>query len=198
VKRYEHCLFTPLFSIKNENNMNWLAYLCVFIYFLILLPNISAQKVLQLEKRNSAKTDKIPVGSQLIYQIKDDDIWYEATIEDIQPEDGYLVLHNRLLNVNDITAIKTYENRAWSRDLSSKLYKFGGTWVVLGFADYFIFRLSDDRITLPLILIPAGIAVGSAWLIRTIFNEKIYRMKRKFRLRLLDLTPVPYSPVPAA
>lgn len=176
--------------------MNWLTYLCPFICFLLLLPSSSAQKVLQIEKRNSAKTDKIPVGSQLIYQVKDDAIWYEATIEDIQPEDGYLVLHNRLLNVEDITAIKTYENRGWSSSLSQKLYRFGAAWTFFGFADYFIFNLSPQRITLRLILIPAGIAVASAWLIRTIFDEKIYRIKRKFQLRLLDLTPVPYSPVP--
>ncbi|MEM1326972.1 MAG: hypothetical protein AAGI23_13505 [Bacteroidota bacterium] len=176
--------------------MNCLSYLSAVFCFLILLPNISAQKVLQLEKRNSAKTDKIPLGSQLIYQVKGDDIWYEATIEDIKPEDGYLVLHNRLLNVNDITAIKTYENRGWSSALSKKLYQFSASWILFGLADYFIFNLSPYRVTLPFLLIPAGVASGSAWLIKKVFDEKVYKIGRKFRLRLLDLTPVAAPAIP--
>lgn len=173
--------------------MKILIYCC-----LLCLPfGLSAQKVLQIEKRNSSKTEKIKIGNQIIYKIKNDDIWYEATIEDISPDEGYLILHNRVVNVEDITALKSYKNRDWSRSLSDKLYKFAASWIVFGLADYFIFNQSVARITLPLLLIPAGTAVGVGWMIRKIFAEKVYKIGRKYRLRLLDLEPIPApAPIP--
>ncbi|MEM9886121.1 MAG: hypothetical protein AAF849_09530 [Bacteroidota bacterium] len=164
--------------------MHLLLLCCLLPFFL------SAQRVLQLEKRSSAKTKKLFEGDELVYQVEGDDIWYEAVIEEIRADVGYLVLADRLVSIEKISAIKSFKDQKWSRSLSKQLYTFAGGWVVFGIADYFIFNQSLYRITPRLIAIPAVAALALGYTIRKIFDHKVYKMGRKFRLRLLDLDPV--------
>jgi len=154
----------------------------------------NAQKVLQLEKRGSAKTTKFVAGNEIVYQMQGDDIWYTATIEEIRADAGFIMLNDRLVSVEKIAAIKSFKNRRWSRSYSNKLYTFAGGWVFFGAADRLIFNQSPDRAGIPLIAIPAVSALVIGYTIRKIFDHKVYKMGAKYRLRLLDLDPVPAKP----
>ncbi|MEM8523803.1 MAG: hypothetical protein AAGG68_04125 [Bacteroidota bacterium] len=169
-----------------------------YIYLLLLLSPclLSAQKVLQLEKRGSAKTQKMVVGTELVYQMQGDDVWYRGTIEEIRPDAGFITLSDRLVSVEKIGAIKSFKNRGWSRKFSKQLYMFAGGWVFFGIADNLIFNQSEMRAKPPLIAIPAASAIALGYAIRKIFDHKVYKINGKFRLRLLDLTPI--APVPRA
>ncbi|MEM0993652.1 MAG: hypothetical protein AAGI49_11510 [Bacteroidota bacterium] len=162
----------------------------LLVLFLLFPMLLNAQRVLQLEKRFSAKTKKLFEGDEIIYQVQGDDIWYEGIIQEIRADAGYIVLPDRLVNVEKISAIKSFKDQRWSRSVSKQLYTFAGGWVVFGLADYFIFDDSPFRITGRLIAIPAASAIVIGYAIRKIFDHKVYKMGKKFRLRLLDLDPV--------
>ncbi|MEM6697186.1 MAG: hypothetical protein AAF806_02355 [Bacteroidota bacterium] len=166
----------------------------IYLLFLLFPCVLSAQKVLQLEKRGSAKTQKMVAGIELVYQMEGDDIWYQGVIEEIRPDEGFIMLNDRLINVEKIAAIKSFKNRDWSRSTSNKLYMFAAGWVFFGIADNLIFNQSEDRAKPPLIAIPAASALALGFAIRKIFDHKVYRMNGKFRLRLLDLDPI--APIP--
>jgi len=169
-----------------------------YIYLILLLFPclLSAQKVLQLEKRSSVKTKKMTIGTELFYQMQEDDVWYQGTIQEIRAEEGFIVLNDRLISVEKIGAIKSFKDRDWSRSMSNKLYMFAAGWVFFGIADNLIFNQSEQRAKPPLIAIPAATALALGYAIRKIFDHKIYKMGGKYRLRLLDLDPV--APVPRA
>lgn len=167
-----------------------------WIYLIICcLPIIcNAQKVLQLEKIGSAKTTKFVAGNAIVYQMEGDDIWYEATIEEIRADAGFIMLNDRLVDVTKIVALKSFKNRKLSYSASRKLYTFAGSWVFFGIADRLIFNKSPDRAGIPLIVIPAVSALAIGYTIRKIFDHRIYKMGKKYRLRLLDLDPIPAKP----
>ncbi|MEL6720219.1 MAG: hypothetical protein AAFP82_16020 [Bacteroidota bacterium] len=152
--------------------------------------------MLQLEKRGSAKTQKMVTGTELVYQMRGDDVWYQGTIEEIRADEGFIMLNDRLISVDKIGAIKSFKNRGWSRRYSKQLYMFAGGWVFFGIADNLIFNESEQRAKPPLIAIPAAAALVLGYTIRKIFDHRVYKMEGKFRLRLLDLDPI--APIPRA
>ncbi|MEL6945794.1 MAG: hypothetical protein AAFO82_24330, partial [Bacteroidota bacterium] len=115
--------------------------------------------MLQLEKRGSAKTQKMVTGTELVYQMRGDDVWYQGTIEEIRADEGFIMLNDRLISVDKIGAIKSFKNRGWSRRYSKQLYMFAGGWVFFGIADNLIFNESEQRAKPPLIAIPAAAAL---------------------------------------
>lgn len=162
---------------------------------------LMAQKVVQLEKRGNPETQKFKIGDELIYTLKDDETWYTATINDILPEENIILFENRLVKVADITALKFYNNRNWSKNIGNSLFTFSGGWVLFGLIDRAeiadrvgLNQQDPGRAPWDLILIPAGVAIVTGILIKQIFKQHVKKMGKKHRLRLLDLTPVSSLP----
>lgn len=152
---------------------------------------VFTQKVLQVEKIGSAKTQKFTIGDGITYKLQDDDIWYNAVIEDIKAEEGFLIFNDRLVRVEAIEALQFNDSRRWSRNLGLQLYTFAAGWTFFGIADHLIFNQNENRASIPLIVIPASTALVSGFLIQRIFRQRTLKMGNKYRLRLLDLTISP-------
>jgi hypothetical protein len=176
-----------------------------YLFLWCLLPTfLFGQKVVQLEKRGNPKTQKFTIGDELTYKLSGDDEWYEASIVDIKPEIGLILFENRLVKVQDIVALRFTNSRNWSKKLSNQLYVFAGGWLFFGLIDRA--QIVDDiiinqnqpntRASWKLILIPVGVAVASAILVRQLFKQRVKKMKHKYRLRLLDLDVSPLRPTP--
>ncbi len=177
-------------------------------YYLLLCCLLPAflfgQKVVQLEKRGNPKTQKFTIGDELTYKVSGDDEWYKSGIVDVKPEVSIILFENRLVKVQDIVALKFTNNQNWSRKVSNQLYVFSGGWIFFGLIDRS--QIVDDiiinqnqtntRASWKLILIPAGVAVATAIVVRQLFKKNVKKMKRKYRLRLLDLDVIPLRPVP--
>ncbi len=76
----------------------------LFLFFFI--GNLTAQKVLQIEKIGKAKTQKIYVGESVFIQTVLNPDWFEGVIEDLLPDAQALVFYDRIIQIKDITAIK--------------------------------------------------------------------------------------------
>jgi hypothetical protein len=163
----------------------------LFLGFMLFPFVLFAQKVLQLEKKGSAKTQKISLDDEITYKLFDDDVWYTATLYDIKPEEDIIVFNNRLVRLEQIAALRFTDTRSWSSAFGKKLYTFAAGWTLFGIADRLIFNQSENRASIPLIAIPAATTLVGGWLIQRIFRQRTKKIGNKYRLRLLDLTISP-------
>ncbi len=168
--------------------------LSILLFLVLFITPGSAQKVLQMEKYGRVKTKKIYIGSGITYRLKGDDSWYSAVIEDFDLEHNWIVLKDRYLPLDSIDALR--KDRQGARRLGTQLFWFGAGWstfALLGTATdgepSTRYRWSDAIVT------------GTAWLaglvVPRFFKYRIYKMGKKRRLRLLDLTFQKGAPIKA-
>lgn len=82
------------------------SYILSFILLLFIQANLTAQKVLQIEKLGKAKTEKLYIGASIFIQTKDNPDWFEGIIDDLLPDAQAVVFYDRIIPVEDITAVK--------------------------------------------------------------------------------------------
>lgn len=171
-----------------KNSISW----CIFFILYIMcstssISMLSAQKILQMEKYGSLKTQRYYMGNNMTYRLKGDKTWYRAKIENIRVEDKIVIFNNRYVELKDIMAIKTYQNRAWSQKVGGSLMVFGASWSLFAAGgmlvdkDRFAYRWSDAAVT--------GTSILSGLLIRQIFKSNTYKMGKRRWLRLLNINP---------
>lgn len=82
---------------------NYLIYGLLLVAF---VSQLSAQKVLQIEKFGKAKTQKLYVGESIFIQTELNPDWFEGVIDDLLIDAQALVFYDRIIPIKDITAIK--------------------------------------------------------------------------------------------
>ena len=145
---------------------------------------LPAQKVLQLEKYGSAKTQKIYIGQVLTYRLAEDDHFTTAYLEDIKVEDGLLQMGEYYVKVDDIVELR-YERRL-ARAAGSSLFIFGVGWSGFAFFGTTFDGDPDTQYNLQDATITAT-ALGLSYLIPKLFKYKHIKIGKRKRLRLLDL-----------
>lgn len=168
---------------------NFLTLFCLLIAPCFL----SAQTIMQMEKYGVAKTKKFYTGYQLSYKLQGENDWYEGTLDQIILDRNIVVFDNRYVKLEGIEAIRTYQNRGWSRVAAINLYTFGLAWTVFSIGSSFVkttppdlpdpYTWGDAAVT--------GTSVGVGYLIQQIFKHNTYKMNKKRKLRILDMTLVP-------
>lgn len=145
---------------------------------------LSAQKVLQIEKYGSPKTEKIHIGSVIDYRLSGEDSFRQGYIEDIRVEDSLIVFGDRYVNVYDIAELRF--PRGWGKVVGTSLMIFGGSWSGLALLGYSTdgdpetsYSARDAAVT----VVSAGLGYALAKLVR---YRKV-RVGKRYRLRLLDL-----------
>lgn len=145
---------------------------------------LAAQKVLQIERYGSPKTQKIYIGDPLYFQLKSDDYFRLAYIEDMRPQDSLLVLADRYVNIYDIAALR-YE-RSWPRAAGYSFFLFGAGWSGIAAIGYATdrnpdtsYRWADAIVTLS--------SWSLAFALPKLFANKTIKLGDRRRLRLLDL-----------
>jgi hypothetical protein len=142
---------------------------------------------LQLEKGGSQRTTKIHIGETIIFQLKNDDTgWYERVIFDIHPNTGYLDLEGVQIHVDSITKLK-FDKRPFVPNLIGTALQAGGINMILFDVSRGLVWDKERGINGPTIASGfANIAVGT--LLKKIFNAKKFKVTKRKRLRLLDLS----------
>ena len=151
---------------------------------LLIVSNLSAQKVLQIEKVGSAKTKKIFIGEAFEYRLKNSDVWLYAAINDFIVEEGLIALGDRYVHTDSIASIR-YE-KSWPRALGRQLFIFGPAWSAFALIGTTFdddpestYQWSDATVT--------GASMLTGFLLPKIFRYKKYRFGGRKRLRLVDL-----------
>ena len=163
--------------------MKHLSY-CLLTYFLLQgLTPLLGQKVLQLEKIGKVATTKIHLGENIFVRTTDDpDFWFEGKLEDVMVEAQAIVFEDRLIPLKDIIAIKRRKRSALNA--AGKGMQFSAP-IPAGY------ELIYGSINPPIEWKSLAFFSGGAFLLGSImrlFPPKQYRLGKKYRLRVLDLT----------
>ncbi len=161
--------------------------LCIVVVLTaVCIQFTSAQKVLQLERAGSLKTQKIHIGESITFKLRHDDAgWYERMIFDLDPDTGYLNLEGVHVHVDSISMIKA-ENRPLVPTLIGTALQAGG-------ANMILFDVSrgltwDKERGIDETTVIAGAAnVGVGTILKALFRNKVFKVGKRKRLRLLDL-----------
>lgn len=159
-----------------------ISYLLLFFFFFSVLPT-QAQKVLQMEKRGKVKTKKYYLGEELTFKLKGDKDWYTDVMIDIKVEEEIIVFSERFVKVSDIKTIKSYKNARFANRTEKSLYSFGAAWLLFSLGGTLVGEPLNDLTW----KVPAA-SVGLGFLIKKLFYTRKYRIGKKRRLRVLDLS----------
>ena len=158
----------------------------LFFFFLFITPSLTAQQFLQLEKVNSLKVKRFYIGDELTFQLEDEygnKYWRTEVIERILVEEGILIFPKGKVNLKDILAIRTYNSRQFGNKAALSLYTFGAGWILYSLID----AAFGGTLTWSVAIV-SGTAFATGFIIKQIFKQRTFKMGKKRRLRVLDLT----------
>lgn len=166
----------------------------IYSFFLLLIiGNISAQKVLQIEKLGKAKTKKLYIGESVFIQTTLNPDWFEGVIEDLLPDAQAVVFYDRIIPIKDITAIR-FRKKSAMNGVGRALQ---WSWIVpVTYQGVFDLVNPPPSEELKQGWIATGIISGGSFLLGSLLRL-IPPKKLKFgqgqnrRLRVLDLTFYP-------
>lgn len=160
-----------------------LAAYCLLLTICCLLPTgISAQKFIQLEKANKARTIKFYAGEEITYRLKSDTEWFTATITDVQMDSQRVALDLKYLPVSDIVAVKL-QYPGILRSLGPSFMIFGASWA--GFS--LVGAAFDDYKLTAGTAIVTGTGLASGFILHQIFKSKRIKLNERRRLRAVEV-----------
>ncbi len=169
----------------------FIAIFLTCVFFIFHEPIGHGQKVLQVEKRNSAATVKYHIGDILIFKLPGDKDWRYEEIVGIDVKDGIILLGSADDMYTQPIAEIEYILPPHIKSLSNTVFWFFAgfgvpdlvytllDWAVRGSYNWLAFYAGVGAI---------AIAVIGKYAIPWIFKKHI---GKKYRLRLLDLTFYP-------
>lgn len=149
-----------------------------------------AQVVLYMEIMGQEKPIKYYEGQSLSYKSAEfPDEWQDIRIERVVDDEKLILYNGGMLKLDDIIEIR--RSRAWANTVGYMLQTFGTAWLAFGGVIHF----TDSNFSFGLdTLAIGGTALGTGWLIRKLFRYKEYKIGRRYRLKILDLSwPDPYE-----
>lgn len=154
----------------------------------VFFPGISTgQIVLSFEKASKTKTQKYFIGDEITYRKAGDEEFREGKIARLIENDSIVVLDQQYVKLREIAALRTYNNRVWSRRLGNQLYGFAGGWLLFTAGDELI--SSEYTSDWEMAAWVSGTSILTGILIQTIFKKKTHKLGASKRLRILNLNP---------
>ncbi len=158
-------------------------YLLFLSLFLFSSIPTEAQKVLQMEKRGKIKTKKFQLGEELTFRLKDSKEWRTDVMIDIIVKEKLIVFAGGMVKVDDIKKIKSLKNARTAIVTERSLYSFGLSWLLFSLGG----TLAGEPLNDLAWKVPVT-SVGLGFLIRKIFYSRKYKIGKKRKLRVLDLS----------
>lgn len=151
---------------------------------------LTAQRYLQLEKRNSPETIKYTTGEVISVKLHDSKNWYSGTIYDFNFEQEAIIFESRIIKLEDIKFIRRgksgYVNNLM-RGFTTSMMGFGATWAILSLGD----ALATERsFTKGDAYLSAG-SMATGYLLAKFFTTRKYKIGNKWRFRMLNLDILP-------
>ncbi|NRB61664.1 MAG: hypothetical protein HRU40_01295 [Saprospiraceae bacterium] len=156
----------------------------LFTIFFLFPHAVSAQKFLQIERKGSARTKKIPLNTELTYRILGDDYWYTNTTRDYLTDVDLIAFEDRFVNINDIRSFKNERN--WPTVAKTQTRNFGLAWSALALIGTLTDNDPETQYEWSDAIITAG-CFGLSFTFEPLFKNKITKFGDKKRLRLVDL-----------
>ncbi len=164
--------------------------LILYIFLLALSFPALSQKVLKLDTPRNPTKAAYYIGSTIVFKLENDKqntVWYQERIIDFDTEKGYIVFENWKVHYTDIITVKNPYARRRLRTTGTMVKTFGLGLIFFSTAG----RLSKDCPNCNEALGVGAASMLVGWIVERLSGAKHYKIGKKNRLHLLDLTPKP-------
>lgn len=168
----------------------FIVFFCLLNSLLILHTDLSAQKVVQIERRNSPETIKYYSGDIFIYKVKEDKDWHISEIIDVYVDRGLILLDSGILDISDISYLQAERVRKTTEVLFNSFGTFGLTILTYTLIDL-AYSSSYNWLAFYAGVSGIALAITVRYIAPDIFKKKI---GKTYQVRLLDLSY--YDPIP--
>lgn len=143
-----------------------------------------SQVYLQMEKRNSTKTHKFPVGQEISFRLQGRDYFVTENITGFRPDEQLIITESELFFAYQIEELKpdSYFHRR-GRFFIYPLYALGGSATAAGVVG----TIYERKIRAGLLL-PGPVIFGIAWLLHKWIDRPYTIPKHRFRVVDLRMT----------
>ena len=155
----------------------------LFLFLFIGIASTAAQRFLQMERSGTYKVKRYYAGESVTFRIAGDRTWYTEDIVEILVEESLIVFTNRAIRIEDISHLRRFNMRRWSKPIGRQLYNFGLGWLVFSLGG----TLLGTPLTMAVVWIPLT-AGATGFLIQKIFRHRTFKMGNNRRLRVMDLS----------
>jgi hypothetical protein len=166
----------------HRSSPGWLRGPVAALFLFLLAGTACGQKMLLLERANSARTTRLYIGQTLHFRLAgEEDYWYERTITDILPESGLVLLDNFPVRLQDISHLKWRRKGGW-RFLGGTLFSFG---VSMGIATSIAVVYNEGNTRPAPLYGLSAVSLASGW---WLLKPRKLRLGDKHRLRAIEIS----------
>lgn len=155
----------------------------LLIFITLSFAKANGQTYLFVEEMSEVKAIKIPVGYPISIKTKTIPEWTSYTIERLLDAEEIIIHEDGMIPLTDITHVRI--ERRWARLLGAYLQRFGVAWALYGTIAW---AAQLDGVEPIAIAVGAIVPIGVGYLIKKVWQYKVYKIGRKNRLRILDLS----------
>ncbi|MFT6333696.1 MAG: hypothetical protein ACI86M_003045 [Saprospiraceae bacterium] len=161
-----------------------LAFVCTMLMYMGPVTQSSAQVVLYMEMMSEEKPIKYYEGQMLSFKSADyPDEWQTIKIDRLIDDEKLVLYDGGIMKLSDIIEVR--RTRGWANTMGYMLQTFGVAW--FGFGGIAHFTTSNFSFGVDTLAIGAT-AIASGWIIRKFLKHKKYKVGRRNRLKILDLS----------
>lgn len=142
----------------------------------------TAQVVLYLEQMTEVKAIKIYEGSTISIKTEEEPRWMSYKIDRLLDKDSIILHENGMVHLREITHLR--RERRWVRALGVSMQRFGFAYLSYGAIAAVAGEFDMNGSFLAIGIVP----IAAGWLMQKIWRHKIYKIGKKNRLKILDLS----------
>ena len=164
--------------------------LILLIFLIIFTTTAFSQKVLKLDTPKNPSKAAYYIGSRIIFKLEDtkgNNIWYSEIIKDFDTDRGTIVFENWQIHFDDIIGLRNPYAHRGAKVTARMLQGFGVGLILFSTLG----RLSPDCPNCNEALVVGGGSLLVGWIIDKLSGVKNYKIGKRNKLHLLDLTPKP-------
>lgn len=166
-------------------------YYTLFI-LMCFLGQMDAQVRLQMDRFGKKKTMDFYEGETITVRLKGEKVYQELQIKKLYPEANMILTQLGPVQIDDIERLRTFNTRKTGKYFSYMLWIFGASW---GAYSLIAFLAVGEPLTWGVL----GVVLVSfllGWIIKRILRRKTYKIGKKRKLRIIDMTIEPFRPKP--
>jgi hypothetical protein len=167
--------------------------LFVFSFLLFLSTTAFSQKVLRLDTPKNPSKAQYLIGSRIIFKLeknKENDIWYSEIIKDFDIDRGLIIFDSWEVHYQDIIGLRNPYAHRGAKVTAKMLEGFGLGLIVFSTLG----RVTKDCPNCNEALVVGGGSLLIGWIIDKLTGVKNYKIGKRNRLHLLDLSFKPAAP----
>ncbi len=160
----------------------FLLLICLFIFTISF-----SQKVLKLDTPKNPSKAAYYLGSRIIFKLentKENNIWYSEIIKDFDTDKGLIIFDSWQIHYQDIISLRNPYAYKGAKVTAKLLQGFGIGLIVFSTLG----RLSPDCPNCNEALVAGGGSLLVGWIIDKLTGVKNYKIGKRNRLHLLDLS----------